>query len=199
MMWHVFFKTSHDPPVIGPRAVLMLDGCPDGARPELHRPGCRIPSVSGTQDPSRCLNYASIDAKEEHPYTNPDTEMIQIRRIFGPRHSDDGFRILVDRLWPRGLSKTKAHVDLWLRDIAPSDDLRKRFSHDPDRWKEFRTGYRKELTTKKGMLEQLRALEREKRVVTLLYAASDEEHNNAVVLEAILRARRGRRRSVGPS
>jgi uncharacterized protein YeaO (DUF488 family) len=112
--------------------------------------------------------------------------MIKIKRIYVPVASDDGFRILVDRLWPRGLSKEKARVDLWLRVIAPSDDLRKRFCHDPKKWEEFKSKYLKELESKKELLNRIKQIEKEKEIVTLLYSAKDEEHNNAVVLSAIL-------------
>lgn len=123
--------------------------------------------------------------------------MIRLKRVYAPWHRGDGFRVLVDRLWPRGLSKERAHVDLWLRDIAPSSDLRRQFAHNPERWQQFQTGYRKELTSQTVLLQLLVTLEREKRAVTLLYAASDEQHNNAVVLEAFLGEQRGRARRVG--
>jgi uncharacterized protein YeaO (DUF488 family) len=112
--------------------------------------------------------------------------MIKIKRIYEPAASDDGFRILVDRLWPRGLSKEKAKVDLWLKVIAPSDDLRKRFCHDPKKWEEFKSKYLKELESKKELLNRIKQIEKEKEIVTLLYSAKDEEHNNAVVLSTIL-------------
>ena len=112
--------------------------------------------------------------------------MIKIKRIYEPATSEDGFRILVDRLWPRGLSKEKAKVDLWLKVIAPSDDLRKRFCHDPKKWEEFKSKYLKELESKKELLNRIKQIEKEKAIVTLLYSAKDEERNNAVVLSAIL-------------
>jgi uncharacterized protein YeaO (DUF488 family) len=112
--------------------------------------------------------------------------MIKIKRIYEPATSDDGFRILVDRLWPRGLSKEKAKIDLWLKVIAPSDDLRKRFCHDPKKWEEFKSKYLKELEGKKELINRIKQIEKEKEIVTLLYSAKDEEHNNAVVLSAIL-------------
>jgi len=112
--------------------------------------------------------------------------MIKIKRIYEPAANDDGFRILVDRLWPRGLSKENAKVDLWLKDIAPSDDLRKWFHHDTKKWKEFKSKYQKELEAKKELLNKIKQIEKEKRIVTLLYSAKDKEHNNAIVLNAIL-------------
>jgi uncharacterized protein YeaO (DUF488 family) len=112
--------------------------------------------------------------------------MMKIKKIYEPAASGDGFRILVDRLWPRGLSKENAKVDLWLKDIAPSDNLRKWFHHDPKKWTEFKSKYQKELETKKELLNKIKQIEKEKRIVTLLYSAKDKEHNNAVVLSAIL-------------
>ena len=107
---------------------------------------------------------------------------IKIKRVYEPRDKDDGLRILVDRLWPRGLTKEKASVDLWLKDIAPSTDLRKWFGHDPSKWQEFKKRYLKEL---KGNSEQVQLLKQEvdKGTVTLVYGAKDEEHNEALVLQ----------------
>ena len=112
--------------------------------------------------------------------------MIKLKRIYDPPSEDDGYRILVDRLWPRGLSKSKARIDLWLRDIAPSNELRKWFSHKPERWGEFKKRYREELKSKEELLRKLIELEKRYRVITLLYAARDREHNNAVVLREAL-------------
>ena len=111
--------------------------------------------------------------------------MIQIKRIYDEPDKRDGFRVLVDRLWPRGLSKDKAKVDLWLKDMAPSDELRKWFSHDPAKWPEFRKRYKEELKGRKELVEQL-CEKAKKGQVTLLFAAKDTEHNNAVVLREIL-------------
>ena len=114
---------------------------------------------------------------------------IQIKRVYMQPSSDDGMRILVDRLWPRGLTKEKASVDLWLKEIAPSNELRKWFAHDPGKWEEFQTRYLAEL---KGNAEPLARLKQEvaKGPVTLLYGAKDEEHNEAVVLLKILKKNR---------
>ena len=103
------------------------------------------------------------------------------------RHGD-GTRVLVDRLWPRGVSKTKAHIDLWLRDIAPSTALRKWFGHDPDKWAEFQKKYRAELKEPpaQAALAELRALCRQGDI-TLVYGAHDEAHNQAVVLQRLLK------------
>ena len=112
----------------------------------------------------------------------------EIKRVYeepGPR---DGLRVLVDRLWPRGLSKERAHVDLWLKEIAPSTELRKWFGHDPDKWTEFQTRYRHELKSKADLLGTLRE-KAMKETVTLLYGARDEAHNEAVVLQKLLRAK----------
>jgi uncharacterized protein YeaO (DUF488 family) len=111
--------------------------------------------------------------------------MIKTKRIY-ESPPEDGFRILVDRLWPRGMQKEKAKIDLWLREIAPSEDLRKWFSHDPEKWEEFKKKYEQELTTKQGLLSEIRRIEKEKGTVTLLYSARDTEYNNAVALRIIL-------------
>ena len=111
--------------------------------------------------------------------------MIKIKRIYDSCDKNDGFRVLVDRLWPRGVSKDKAKIDLWFKDIAPSDGLRKWFGHKEERWEEFKKRYLKELKGKKELLEQLKTMDK-KGVVTLLYAARDEVRNNAVVLKKLL-------------
>ncbi len=111
---------------------------------------------------------------------------LAVKRIYEPVAESDGQRVLVDRLWPRGLSKAKAHLDLWLKDIAPSDELRHWFGHDPALWDEFQKRYRAELEGKAEDLARLRALMARARV-TLLFSAHDEEHNNAVALAAYLR------------
>lgn len=110
---------------------------------------------------------------------------VRIKRVYEQPDKVDGTRILVDRLWPRGLSKEKARVDLWLKDVAPSTELRKWFGHDPDKWPEFQTRYRAELRRNE---EQLLLLKQEaaEGTVTLVYGARDEKHNEAVVLQEIL-------------
>ncbi len=110
---------------------------------------------------------------------------IRVKRVYDPAAKDDGQRVLVDRLWPRGLSKTSLKLDAWLKEIAPSNELRKWFGHDPARWAEFRTRYREELKGHGELLDRLRA-EAQKGTVSLLFAAKDEEHNNAVVLKELL-------------
>ena len=111
--------------------------------------------------------------------------MIKIKRIYEQPDPADGQRLLVDRLWPRGLSKEQAGVDRWLKEIAPSDELRRWYGHDPGKWQEFRSRYRGELEAKRELLDQLADLARGQ-TVTLLYAAKDEEKNNAVVLKEVL-------------
>ena len=110
---------------------------------------------------------------------------VRLKRVYEEPAKEDGTRILVDRLWPRGLTKEKAHVDLWLKDIAPSTELRKWFAHDPAKWPEFKTRYRTELQHNKEQVELLKqALA--KGQATLVYGAKDEEHNEAVVLQELL-------------
>ena len=110
---------------------------------------------------------------------------IKLKRVYEEPDPADGTRILVDRLWPRGLTKEKAHVDLWLKEVAPSNELRKWFAHDPARWAEFKTRYRAELkhnSEQVALLKQAAA----KGPATLVYGAKDEEHNEAVVLQELL-------------
>lgn len=111
--------------------------------------------------------------------------MIALKRIYDPPSRTDGKRILVDRLWPRGLQKDAAKIDEWLKDIAPSDALRKWFGHDPGKWPAFKEKYRKELRDKSEMIVRLRK-EAKRGRVTLLFAAKDSEHNNAVVLKELI-------------
>lgn len=115
--------------------------------------------------------------------------MIQIKRVYDVPQKSDGARVLVDRLWPRGLSKESAKIDLWLKDIAPSETLRKWFNHEAGKWTQFKKDYFKEL---KGNRDALALLQKriEEETVTLLYAAKDTEHNNAVALREFLSARR---------
>jgi uncharacterized protein YeaO (DUF488 family) len=113
------------------------------------------------------------------------THEVRLKRAYEPAAPSDGVRILVDRLWPRGVSKAKAAIDHWLRELAPSHELRRWFGHDVDRWDEFRRRYRAELEQHSEALEQLRQLAREGRI-TLVFGARDETHNDAVVLRDIL-------------
>ncbi|MDD9916406.1 MAG: DUF488 domain-containing protein [Rhodospirillaceae bacterium] len=111
--------------------------------------------------------------------------MFQVKRIYEPRDAADGYRVLVDRMWPRGVSKETAAIDLWLKEIGPSTALRKWFGHDPAKWDGFRSRYAEELEAGE-VVETLRQLGREHDVVTLLYSARDEEHNQAIALQDYL-------------
>jgi uncharacterized protein YeaO (DUF488 family) len=111
--------------------------------------------------------------------------MVKIKRIYDPVSPDDGKRIYVDRLWPRGMKKEEAKMDEWLKDISPSDSLRKWFGHDPSKYKEFKSRYTKELEKHSEILERIRK-ESKKETVTLLFSAKDIEHNNATVLKEML-------------
>jgi uncharacterized protein YeaO (DUF488 family) len=111
---------------------------------------------------------------------------IHLKRIYEPGSRDDGFRIFVDRLWPRGLKKSEAGVDLWLREIAPTTELRKWFNHDPQRWTEFVADYNFQLKKNEKVANELIDLIKIHKKVSLLYAAKDEEHNNALVLKRYL-------------
>ena len=113
---------------------------------------------------------------------------IAVKRVYEPPAKADGQRVLVDRIWPRGVSKKDAELTLWLKEIAPSDELRKWFGHQPERWAEFQKRYRAELDGNGEAVAQLRDLLRQGKV-TLLYGAHDEAHNNAVALAAYLRGK----------
>ena len=114
--------------------------------------------------------------------------VLKLKRIYDPPEPSDGYRVLVDRLWPRGFSKERAKLDLWLKEIAPSDALRKWFGHDPGRWCEFQNRYRRELREKSALLSQFRSIKRKNRTLTLLYGARDDRHNQAVVLKQVLKS-----------
>jgi len=118
----------------------------------------------------------------------PKRGYVKVKRAYEPPARDDGIRILVDRLWPRGLSKAKASVDLWLKDLAPSVGLRRWFKHEPHRWTEFRRRYAAELDAKKAAIAALLGAVRHGRV-TLLFGARDSRHNNAVALHEYLQER----------
>ncbi len=111
--------------------------------------------------------------------------IVRIKRVYEASSSDDGKRILIDRLWPRGLTKEKAKIDVWLKNIAPSTALRKWFGHDPAKWAEFQQRYRQELDTNKAAVDALRE-ELKGGSATLVFGAKDEVHNDAVVLKAYL-------------
>jgi uncharacterized protein YeaO (DUF488 family) len=113
--------------------------------------------------------------------------MIKIKRIYDAE-DEEGYRVLVDRLWPRGVSKEKANLDEWMKEVAPSDELRKWFNHEPSKWKSFKKKYMDELDDKQDLVQEL--LDNAKKGdLLLLYAAKDEAHNNAVVLQELLESR----------
>jgi len=122
--------------------------------------------------------------------------LIEIKRAYEAPSRDDGCRILVDRLWPRGLSKEKAGVDLWLKEIAPSTELRRLHGHDPRKWEEFKKRYYREIEGRQDLLDQIRAKEGEGRV-TLLYGSREEKLNNAAALREYLLAGGGKARGAG--
>ena len=110
---------------------------------------------------------------------------IRLKRVYDSPSKQDGCRVLVDRLWPRGLRKERAKIDLWLKDLAPSTQLRKSFGHDQGKWREFQTRYRHELGSKRESVKELSERMRESQL-TLVFAAKDRKHNNAVVLKQYL-------------
>jgi uncharacterized protein YeaO (DUF488 family) len=131
-------------------------------------------------DTCHALSFPIVEAKANR-------KTLQVKRVYDPPSKDDGIRVLVDRLWPRGLTKATAAVDLWLKDIAPSVTLRRWFNHDPSpsRWSEFTQRYHEELDAKKAAIAALSGAIRRGRV-TLLFGARDPDHNNAVALFSYL-------------
>jgi uncharacterized protein YeaO (DUF488 family) len=120
----------------------------------------------------------------KHPEQAKTPAGFRIKRIYEPAAADDGLRVLVDRLWPRGVSKQKAHIDLWLKEIAPSETLRHRFHDHAESWAEFAAAYRRELEQEPAATAAAELRDKAKhQPVTLLYAARDESHNNAVALK----------------
>jgi uncharacterized protein YeaO (DUF488 family) len=111
---------------------------------------------------------------------------IRLKRAYDPPSAEDGLRVLVDRLWPRGLAKTEAAIDCWLKEVAPSSELRRWFGHDPRKWNEFRRKYQVELSGRGDLLKELRQAAGEG-PLTLVYSARDQEHNQAVVLRDVLK------------
>lgn len=110
--------------------------------------------------------------------------VIRIKRIYDEQSKDDGYRVLVDRLWPRGINKKEAGIDLWMKNIAPSEELRKWFAHDPGKWQEFKKKYFDELLNNKNLCEEL--LKNNHEVLTLLYSAKHKMYNNAAALKEFL-------------
>ncbi|MFD1212724.1 DUF488 domain-containing protein [Arthrobacter sp. GCM10027362] len=115
---------------------------------------------------------------------------VLIKRIYDPAGDGDGYRVLVDRLWPRGIKKEDARLDEWLKEAGPSDELRKEFGHDPDKFDDFAAAYRRELEGSEAV-EQLVRLARREAKLCLLFGARDEEHNQAVVLREVILERLG--------
>ena len=110
---------------------------------------------------------------------------IQVKRVYDDKSKDDGYRVFVDRLWPRGVSKEDAHFDEWMKELAPSNELRKWFDHQPERFEEFSKRYKKELEDHKKELDKLRSKAKSDKI-TLLFAAKDTKMNNAVVIKTVL-------------
>jgi uncharacterized protein YeaO (DUF488 family) len=112
--------------------------------------------------------------------------MIRIKRAYQSPAKKDGYRIMVDRVWPRGVSKQRLKMDAWFKDIAPSHDLRRWLSQNSQKWDEFRNKYKEELKDKSELLNQVIDLEKEKEIITLVYTTGNTEHNSAIVLKEIL-------------
>src|SRR6185437_12553654 len=111
---------------------------------------------------------------------------VRVKRIYDPSEPGDGYRVLIDHVWPRGISRERAKLDEWARELAPSDELRRWFDHVPERFDEFRSRYREELIAQAERIDALRRLAKSG-PLTIVYAARDEEHNNAVVLAELIR------------
>ena|SRR5258705_14015491 len=111
--------------------------------------------------------------------------MIKIKRIYKLPSASDGYRILIDRLWPRGMKKEAANINVWMKEIAPSTELRKWFNHEPEKWESFLAKYKTELDHSSS-LEELRSLTKKHKIITLLYSAKDEQHNHAIALKSFL-------------
>lgn len=112
--------------------------------------------------------------------------MIKLRRIYDPEEPDEGYRVLVDRLWPRGISRADASWNEWMKEIAPGNELRKWYNHDPSRWESFREKYKQELSSRHDLLLRLLQLERDHGTLTLLYSSREQSLNNAVALREFL-------------
>jgi uncharacterized protein YeaO (DUF488 family) len=113
--------------------------------------------------------------------------MIKLQRIYDfEKHPENGYSVLIDRLWPRGIKKSDLKFDEWMKEVAPSSDLRKWFGHDPDKWKDFKKEYKVELKQHKELIKNIKRLEKEYKTIVLLYAAKDVEHNHALILKEFL-------------
>lgn len=113
--------------------------------------------------------------------------MIAVKRAYEESSKNDGFRVLIDRIWPRGVSKEDADIDLWIKEIAPSSELRKWFDHEVEKWKDFQNKYIKELDDNPEKVKELKKVLRENKKVTFVFAAKDESHNNAIALKEYLK------------
>ena len=154
-------------------------GTPVPAR-KSNRPLCS-PGVEVMLKAKRLRAWKPADVRES-------SMELTVKRIYEPAKDSDGQRILVDRLWPRGVSKDRAHLDLWLKEVAPSNDLRKWFGHDPAKWEQFTRKYDAELDANPEAVQELKDAIASHPKTTLLYGAKDEEHNQAVALATYLRA-----------
>lgn len=160
------------------------EGEPAGSMPSV---GANDPALRGDASPGRHRGAAPRGATSEDAAHRRGAQLnLQLKRAYEPPSAQDGVRILVDRLWPRGLTKAAAAVDRWMRDLAPSTELRRWFGHDPARWERFRREYTRELSLRGDLLEEVRTLARRGRV-TLVFSARDETHNDAVALLEVLR------------
>jgi uncharacterized protein YeaO (DUF488 family) len=112
--------------------------------------------------------------------------LIKVKRVYDPPEKDDCYRILVDRLWPRGISKEKAKLDRWMIEVAPSNDLRHWYNHEPEKWGEFQRKYREELKPEQDLLREIKQFEKENGAITLLYSSREANLNNAIALKKFL-------------
>ncbi|HRO48007.1 DUF488 domain-containing protein [Agriterribacter sp.] len=135
----------------------------------------------------RATNFLNlVPVRSDLNFKRENMPVIQIKRIYEPPEENDGFRVLVDRLWPRGIKKELAHIDIWMKEVAPAADLRKWFNHEPEKWAEFSRKYTAGLKDSDAV-KKLVGMIRKHKKTTLLYAAHDEQHNQAVVLQQFLK------------
>jgi uncharacterized protein YeaO (DUF488 family) len=180
-------KTVHDP-ACGTAGFLLAAWAHMKAKPAAHdkRSIASAASPPGSSESARLTPSLRVLSDHDEQATGA-LHPFRIKRVYAPAADDDGYRILVDRLWPRGVAKATARIDLWLRDVAPSDDLRRRFHGEPAKWREFVAAYGRELKAAPAAAaaEVLRRHAAEG-PVTLLYAARDEVHNNAAALKMLM-------------
>lgn len=169
-----------------------------GVKPEA-KAGCFIVDVGSQRttghQPRTTLRHPHITKWNAYYYSItpmlPETMLIKVKRVYDEPHETDGYRVLVDRLWPRGVSKEALQHDEWLREIAPSDALRKEFNHDPGKFNDFKDQYYAELDQQPELADALLEKARSGHTLTLLYSAKDTKHNNAVVLKEYLEEKLG--------